>query len=102
MGEKTMEIAETAVRYYLADYDSVGHNGLDGIENLSEKDKVTIFYKANKNSIELSFFEKIHSSRAETKFQKTETSFNCVFSSYLGYIMGMNSDAEYYVVSYDK
>ncbi len=53
-----MEIAETAVRYYLVDYDSVGQNGLYGIENVSPKDKVTIFYTANKNSIELSFFEK--------------------------------------------
>lgn len=97
-----MEIADAVERYYLLDYDNVGQNGIYGIENLSKKDKAVIFYTENKNSIELSFFEKIHASKAEIIFQKTETSFKCLFSSYLGYIVGMNPNAEYHIISNEK
>ncbi len=100
-----IDMEEKATAYYLVDYDSVGQNGLNGIERLSEKDKVTIFYTAKKSTIELSFFEKIHSSKAEIIFKEidNETSLKCLFSSYLGYnIMGTNPNTVYYIVSNDK
>lgn len=91
-------------KYYLVDYDSVGQNGLDGIENLYEEDEVMIFYIAGNGSIELSFFEKIHSTKAKIKLQKLhdESCFNCLFSSYLGYIMGMNRNTECHIISDDE
>ena len=91
-------------KYYFVDYDSVKQSGLEGIENLFEKDKVIIFYKLKFNSMELSFFEKMHCSKAEINLYKIsdENDFNIILASYLGYIMGMKPNSEYYIISKDN
>lgn len=77
----------------------MGQESLNGTENLSSNDKVVIFYSENNSSIEFSFFEKIYSSKAEIKLQKVGIPFASLLSSYLGYIMGINPNAEYCIIS---
>lgn len=95
---------ETTGRYYFIDYDSVGQEGTDGIENLSGKDKVTIFYKGEKNMMELSFVEKLHLSRAEIRFRKISgsDSFEYILSAYAGYVIGTSPDIYLYIISKDQ
>lgn len=102
MEEKTTGISKKSAptaNYYLVDYTNMGQESLNGTENLSSNDKVVIFYSENNSSIEFSFFEKIYSSKAEIKLQKVGIPFASLLSSYLGYIMGINPNAEYCIIS---
>lgn len=49
----------------------------------------------------MSFFEKIHSSRADVKLRKIsgEDSFRCIVSACTGYIVGKDESAEVCIVS---
>lgn len=90
------ENKETA-KYYLVDYDSVGQNGLDGIENLTPKDRVFIFYTGKENTMQISSIEKIYSCRAEIIFQKDLSGYS--LPACTGYIAGKYPDAEIHIIS---
>ena len=48
----------------LIDYENVNSNGLKGVENVSSKDKLIIFYKEN-STITMSAHKKLESTKAE-------------------------------------
>lgn len=88
-------------KYYLVDYDSVKQNGVEGIENLTETEKVFIFYTEGNHTIEMSFFEKIHSSSADVKLRKISGngSSSYIISAFAGHIIGNDESAEVHIVS---
>lgn len=90
------DISETIKKYYFVNYQDRGQASLDGIENLSEKDKVIIFHKKEHN-ISLSFLKKIHASKAEIKLQESDCEH--LMLSYISYIMGKNPDSTYHFIT---
>lgn len=100
-----MRIAsEPITKYYLVNYDSVNQEDIDGIETLNPSDNVVIFYIDKQHTMELSFFERIHSSSANIQFNKVsdESLYPCIFSAYIGYIMGSFPNAHIYIISHDN
>lgn len=96
--------SEPIIKYYLVNYDSVNQEGIDGIETLNPSDNVVIFYIDKQHTMELSFFERIHSSSANIQFNKVsdESLYPCIFSAYIGYIMGSSPNAHIYIISHDN
>lgn len=96
--------SEPITKYYLVNYDSVNQKGIDGIETLNPSDNVVIFYIDKQHTMELSFFERIHSSSANIQFNKVsdESLYPCIFSAYIGYIMGSSPNAHIYIISHDN
>lgn len=95
------ETKENPSKFYIVDYNSVGQNGLEGIENLTSKDKIVIFYMGTENNMDISWVEKIRFSKAIMKFRKVSDSdsFEYILSAYAGYIIGIDPDTNVVVVS---
>ncbi|MCM1506225.1 MAG: PIN domain-containing protein [Ruminococcus flavefaciens] len=95
------ETKENSEKFYIVDYPSVKQDGLDGIENLTSNDRAVIFYKGKENIMELSFVEKVHSSKAKIKFRNISESddFGYILSAYAGYIIGIDPDTNLCIVS---
>lgn len=95
------ETKENPSKFYIVDYNNVGQNGLEGIENLTSKDKIVIFYMGTENNMDISWVEKIRFSKAIMKFRKVSDSdsFEYILSAYAGYIIGIDPDTNVVVVS---
>lgn len=91
---------------YLIDFENVHSAGLSGIERLTEKDCVYIFYSINSNSITFEAHELLMSSKARivplliSCGGKNALDFQ--LSSFIGYLAGASEDRELYVISLDK
>lgn len=91
---------------YLIDFENVHSAGLSGIERLTEKDCVYIFYSINSNSITFEAHELLMSSKARivplliSCGGKNALDFQ--LSSFIGYLAGASEDRELFVISLDK
>ena len=103
---------KTKMNYYLIDFENVKSSGFDGVEKLSENDKVITFYSVNSNTITIDMHIKINKSKADIKFQKVsvggKNALDFQLSSYLGYLIrdtlptdGIAERCNYYIVSKD-
>lgn len=98
-------VAPIIPKYYFIDYENVNCNGLNGIKNLSENDFVMIFYTSNANTLTFDLHKQIIKSSANIKYIETNTGSNALdfeLSTYLGYIIGSVTNAEYFIISNDK
>ncbi|MDE6501430.1 MAG: hypothetical protein K2L10_05055 [Ruminococcus sp.] len=93
-------------RYYLIDYENVHQSGLNGIEKLTENDRIIIFYTTNAETLTFSVYEKIILSKAEIQLYKVQcggkNALDFQLSTFLGYILGKNPDTDCNIVSNDK
>ncbi len=93
------------MKVFLVDYENVHEAGLEGIDLLTDADKVIIFHGPIKETVDLSIVKSIVKSKAEFDFIGTKrTADNYLdfqLSTYLGYWINQYSKAEFYIVSND-
>ncbi|MDY3730696.1 MAG: PIN domain-containing protein [Candidatus Choladocola sp.] len=93
--------------YYFIDFENVQSAGLEGINDLTKKDEVYIFYSENANRISFELHHRLMHTLADVFYIPVEVggknALDFQLSSYLGYIIGQNcvSEADYYIVSKD-
>lgn len=92
--------------YYLIDYENVHQTGLNGIEKLTENDKLVIFYTENAETLTFSLYEKLVQCKAEIQLYKVrcggKNALDFQLATFLGYILGNNPDTECHIISNDK
>lgn len=91
---------------YLVDFENVRSEGLRGVENLSEDDKVVIFYSVNADAITFDVHVLLSRSRAEIEtfriLRGGRNSLDFQLSTYLGYLVMENRFTDIVIVSQDK
>lgn len=91
---------------YLVDLENTGLAGLSGLEELSAKDKVIVFYGTRTGSIAFDKHVELTKAKADVTYTKTERvaknylDFQLV--TYLGYLIGSGQERVYYIISKDK
>ena len=93
---------------FLVDYENVRVSGLRGIDNLSRKDKVIIFYSDKAETMTFGLHRRLNESKADISFQKVRTgsknALDLQLCTYLGYLICRNAHASaaYCIVSGDQ
>lgn len=89
---------------FYVDFENVGNIGIEGIEKLSEDDKVIIFYSNRAENLKVSNVEKIMNSEAEISFRWVQNGYPNALDFHLITLMlcEMTEDNIYYIVSRDK
>jgi hypothetical protein len=93
-------------KYYLIDYENVHIQGFEGMDDLTPDDRLIVFYTSNSNTIPIEFYTPLTDCQAEKQFipvacgQPNALDFQ--LSSYLGFLVSNDPDAEYYIISNDK
>lgn len=94
------------MRYYFIDYENVHQSGLNGIEKLTENDKLIIFYTTNAETLTFSIYEKLILCKAEIQLYKVQcggkNALDFQLATFLGYILGQNTDIDCHIISNDK
>ena len=94
------------MRYYFIDYENVHQSGLNGIEKLTENDKLIIFYTTNAETLTFSLYEKLILCKAEIQLYKVQcggkNALDFQLATFLGYILGQNTDIDCHIISNDK
>lgn len=91
---------------YLVDLENTGLAGLSGLDELSAKDKVIVFYGTRTGSIAFDKHVELTKAKADVTYTKTERvaknylDFQLV--TYLGYLIGSGQERVYYIISKDK
>lgn len=91
---------------YLVDLENTGLAGLTGLEELSARDKVIVFYGTRTGSIAFDKHVELTKAKADVTYTKTERvaknylDFQLV--TYLGYLIGSGQERVYYIISKDK
>ena len=97
------------MNYYLIDLENVRKNGFLGIESLSEKDRVIIFYSDHADSIPIDLHFQINASPAKFEFRKvmvgSKNALDFQLCSHLGYLISYalrwKKTSSFYIVSND-
>lgn len=91
---------------YLVDFENVRSEGLRGVEELSEGDKVVIFYSKNADAITFDVHMLLSKSRAEIEtfriLRGGRNSLDFQLSTYLGYLVMENCYKNIVIISQDK
>lgn len=89
---------------FYVDFENVGNIGIEGIEKLSEDDKVIIFYSNRAENLKVANVEKIMNSEAEISFRWVQNGYPNALDFHLITLMlcEMTEDNIYYIVSRDK
>ena len=94
------------ISYYLVDYENVHQTGLNGIEKLTENDKLIIFYTENAESLTFPVYEKLVACKAEIQLHKVQcggkNALDFQLATCLGYVLGNNPDTDCHIISNDK
>ena len=92
--------------HYLVDYENVHADGLKGVNELKESERVIIFYSENADTMTFSLHRSLNESKAEINFIKieagTKNALDFQLVSYLGYMIAQNSKDTYYIVTKDN
>ncbi len=97
---------------YLVDYENVYIDGLSGIDQLTEKDTLHIFYTQNRCGLTFGLYEQLIHCRAKVELNEVSTSpkngdpvknaLDIQLMMYAGYLIGVQQDPKLYIVSKDK
>ena len=91
---------------YLVDFENVRSEGLRGVENINEGDKVVIFYSKNADAITFDVHTLLSKSRAEIEtfriLRGGRNSLDFQLSTYLGYLVMENCYTDIVIISQDK
>ncbi len=90
---------------YLIDFENVGSDGLNGVEQLTEKDTVVIFYSTNSNRISIEMHRIICKSSAVFEYQEItvggRNALDFQLSTYLGFLLSQNNNDTFFIISKD-
>lgn len=90
---------------FLVDLENTGLSGLSGIDRLSEKNKVIIFYGTRTGSIAFDKHVELSSMRTPILYKKAEKTgknyLDFQLSTYLGYLIGTGEACSFYIISRD-
>ena len=91
---------------YLVDYENVKGDGLNGINNLTDMDKVHIFYSENADRLTFGLHKRLNEANCKIYYQKVEVgrknALDFQLVTYLGYLINENKNDEYVIVSRDN
>lgn len=91
---------------YLIDFENVGSDGLCGTEELTEKDRVYIFYSSNSGRISIKMHQCICRSKAEFSYFEIsaggKNALDFQLSTFLGFLVAQNDEDRIYVISKDR
>lgn len=91
---------------YLIDYENVNTDGLNGISRLSPEDTVVIFYSENADRMTFGLHRRLNESKASIDIRKVDVggsnALDFQLSTYLGYLVALNRDQQYHIVSNDR
>ena len=91
---------------YLIDYENVKSEGIKGIAQLSEEDRVVIFYSHNADTITFEAMDMIFNSKAQVSKYKIlcggKNALDFQLSTYLGYLIHEAKDSYFYIISKDN
>lgn len=91
---------------YLIDYENVKSEGIKGVAQLGEDDRVVIFYSHNADTITFEAMDMIFSSKAQISKYKIlcggKNALDFQLSTYLGYLIHEAKDSYFYIISKDN
>lgn len=91
---------------YLIDYENVKSEGIKGIAQLSEEDRVVIFYSHNADTITFEAMDMIFNSKSQVSKYKIlcggKNALDFQLSTYLGYLIHEAKDSYFYIISKDN
>ncbi len=96
------------MNHYLIDYENVGVDGMNGIEQLDTDSRIYIFYTKNADKLTFDLHIKLIQTKAEVLLFKVESgqknALDFQMSSYLGWLIHENFDGQnnYFIVSKDN
>ena len=61
------------MRYFYVDYENVQSIGLEGLDRLTEQDKVTVMYSNHADSIKIDIVKQLQNTKAEVSFVEVDT-----------------------------
>ncbi|MDE6501431.1 MAG: hypothetical protein K2L10_05060 [Ruminococcus sp.] len=92
-------------KYCFVDYDNVHQAGLNGIDKMSENDKVMIFYTPNNETLTFGMYKKMTRCKADIELYRIQSTAKSVLNfqlcTLLGYTVGNSPETEYYIISND-
>lgn len=93
-------------RYYFVDYENVLQSGLNGIDKLTENDKVVIFYTPTNETLTFAMYKKMTRCNADIELYRIASggkdALNFQLCTFLGYVIGNSPETECYIISDDK
>ncbi|MBR1863861.1 MAG: hypothetical protein IJ806_07240 [Ruminococcus sp.] len=94
------------MKVYLVDFENVKSKGLTGINNLTEYDRVIIFYSENADTISFEMHQKVMMSKADVEYFKVhvggKNALDFQLSTLLGYLVGSKAYTHLFIISNDK
>ncbi|MBQ6205828.1 MAG: hypothetical protein IJK52_01975 [Oscillospiraceae bacterium] len=94
------------MNYFLIDYENVRVSGFRGIDSLSRKDRVIVFYSEKAETLTFGLHRRLNESKAKISYQKVRTgsknALDLQLCAYLGYLICQDASAAYYIVSEDQ
>ncbi|MFI3202295.1 MAG: PIN domain-containing protein [Eubacteriales bacterium] len=91
---------------FLIDFENVGNNGFDGIEQLTPTDTLIIFYSNKAKSLSMDTHCKLEDSLVQKEYICVEVggknALDFQLSTYLGYLLATQTEETYYIVSKDE
>lgn len=79
------------MRYYLIDFENVKEEGLKGMEALTSKDCIVIFYSKNANKITINQFQKIQKAKCKVEYIEVQKLGHNALDFNLVYFIGIKS-----------
>ena len=96
---------------YLIDYENVYIEGLTGLERLSQRDEVVIFYTQNRCGLTFELHQRLISCKAKlrlmevtalsTRKNTVKNALDLQLSMYIGYLVGSRPKEPLYIISKD-
>lgn len=91
---------------FLIDYENLHTSAFSGLEELTEEDRVLVFYTNNSDSLTFSLMQRLNAAKASIEYLRVscggKNSLDFQLCSYLGYLMGVHRDTGFCIVSRDK
>ena len=90
----------------MIDYENVNTDGLNGISRLSAEDTVIIFYSENADRMTFGLHRRLNESKATIDIRKVDVggsnALDFQLGTYLGYLIALNREEQYCIVSNDR
>lgn len=91
---------------FLIDYENVRTSAFGGLEDLTEEDRVIVFYTGNSDNLTFSLMQRLTSAKAKIDYLKVacggKNSLDFQLCSYLGFLIGTHRDTRFCIISRDK
>lgn len=93
-------------RYFLVDYENVNRDGLVGVEHLSKRDDVLIYYSESAETLSFGLHKRMNKSEAHFVYRKVripiKNAVDCRLLFDLEILLKEDKEAEYIIVSRDS